>query len=152
MLSQNEIEMLECAKLILNELHNIRVGICLGGSLALKLQGFDVGRECHDIDIISNSRADNLWIPSHWKARSEENLSQLESAPFIDSIYGFDIDVLQADTFLGETRVVVDGIECDSVRSILTTKLKYITDTEVFDVVREKHISDIFSVLNALKK
>ena len=146
-LTERENQMLEVVQDFINRnrYHNVRIG----GSLALKLQGVDLGREPHDIDLIANVRANELSAPDIWNCVSDKRLSQLESTPFKDIFYGFDIDVIESD-YYGENTVEIDGFPVDSIENVLKAKVSYICNSMTFDDVKTKHKNDIIQTLKSL--
>lgn len=114
----------------------------LGGSLALALYGIKLNREPKDIDIIVDD-ASSIRLPKDY-TYDNAVLMSADNIGIFHSEGGL-IDVLTGTAY--RAYVQCDGVKLDNIHSILSAKLEYSLKQKLNDKTREKHLSDLETVL-----
>lgn len=139
--TENENELLRIAKMFLD----VNEKACLTGSLMLKLRGIDLGRECHDIDILLvKEKAVNVIKPFELNLKDGESGSDGCSMCFLQE-NGVKIDILSTGS---ETTEIINGYKLGSISELIKTKERYIKKDLVPD---KKHVSDL-EILKTIRK
>lgn len=125
--------LLEIAKQILSENPNTS----LTGSLMLKLRGFDLGREIHDIDILICDHAPCIKFPIGWNVIDNGFASDGSSAKY--KYNDIVIDVISD----GEQPEIIDGIPLGRLDSLLNAKYLYSTQN---NPQAQKHKEDLIKI------
>lgn len=119
--------------------------IAIAGSLMLKIRGVDLGREIHDLDLITNHHPLTIVIPKeieYYKKEEQPPTIYLDGS--LKCQYNdITIDILQSD----ETIDMVNGIPLGSLEKLIEAKIKYAQQN---NIQAEKHKQDLI-ILNKLK-
>ena len=97
--------------------------IAIGGSLMLKLRGIDIGREIHDLDLITNEHVLTINIPKGIGLYNKDGKSPYVGGSIKCQCIDNDvtIDILPSN----ETIDIINGIPLGSIRGLIEAKIKY---------------------------
>jgi len=139
---------------------NVKLGndLCLTGSLALELMGYDLGRELKDIDFIvepesillDNNKPYNksIWFPSTFKLDYSGKSSAPHGISFTNYSKSIKVDIFQSYEFNAS---VIDGIRVSSKATIFDAKLEIMNDKPEDSPVFRKHLSDFIRCGESIK-
>ena len=97
--------------------------IAIGGSLMLKLRGIDIGREIHDLDLITNEHVLTINIPEGIGLYNKDGKSPYAGGSMKCQCIDNDltIDILSSL----ETIDIINGIPLGSIQALIEAKIKY---------------------------
>ena len=132
-LSLYEKDLLELYKTIAK--NNIEHTLILSGSLAMKLQGVKVTRECRDLDIAVDCKPDEVKLPTSFKLQEEKPYRTVYSKQYINED-GNIVDMFESD----EKYDKIGGYKVAKLENIKKNKRLFIL-RNAFD--KKKHEMDI---------